>query len=204
MKIIVADCSLAGNGLNAKAFDIDCVPGIWLKADSALLTNGKPFFIPDFTNECSARVCVAVRMCRLGKCIAARFADRYFDALGVAIEFTAEDVLRKLRADGRPWEYAKSFDASVCMGKWVSVPADATKRNIEASFSVNNAVAGRVVIEDWRGVVCRLIESMSQVFTLRQGDMLLICQSSDGVVVNVNDHIEAWLGGERLTEFNVK
>ena len=120
MKIIVAENSRANNKSRVSALDImQACPRIWLKADSALLTHGKPMFKPDFTQELSAAPYLALRISRMGKSIPARFAHRYYDAVGVAVDFTAEDVLRQLRSEGEPWDMAKSFDGSVCLGQWL-------------------------------------------------------------------------------------
>lgn len=82
-------------------------PVIFLKPDSAILKDGKPFFIPDFSNEVHYEAEVVVRICRLGKNIAPRFAHRYYDAVTVGIDFTARDLQRKFREAGNPWEFAK-------------------------------------------------------------------------------------------------
>lgn len=82
-------------------------PVIFLKPDSAILKDGKPFFIPDFSNEVHYETEVVVRICRLGKNIAPRFAHRYYDAVTVGIDFTARDLQRKFREAGNPWEFAK-------------------------------------------------------------------------------------------------
>lgn len=204
MKIIVADCAFEGNKNGADALDITGNPVLWLKADSALLTNGKPFFIPDFTNECSAAVCLAVRICRLGKCISARFAERYYDALGVAIDFTAEDVLRKLREERSPWDMAKSFDSSVVMGKWEAVDEDWTGAEVEISMQINNCEKVKLTINDAKGKINNIVEAMSKIFTLRQGDILMLYIEQEKPVVAINDHIVGCLNGGKMTEFNIK
>ena len=95
-------------------------PVIFAKPDSALLKDGKPFFIPDFTKQCDYETELVIRICRLGKNIAPRFAYRYYDAVTVGIDFTARDLQRKFRKEGLPWELCKGFDSSAVVGDFVS------------------------------------------------------------------------------------
>ena len=94
-------------------------PIIFTKADSALLKDGKPFFIPDFMGRIDYETEVVVRICRLGKSIPDRFAHRYYDALTVGIDFTARDLQEQLRKNGQPWDLCKGFDGSAVIGQWV-------------------------------------------------------------------------------------
>ena len=95
-------------------------PVIFTKPDSALLKDGKPFFIPDFTQQCDYETELVVRICRLGKNIAPRFAHRYYDAVTVGIDFTARDMQRKFRKDGLPWELCKGFDGAAVVGDFIA------------------------------------------------------------------------------------
>ena len=94
-------------------------PVIFLKADSALLKDGKPFFIPDDIGRIEYETEVVVRICRLGKTIPERFAHRYYDAVTVGIDFTARELQKKLKEQGHPWELSKSFDGAAVLGSWV-------------------------------------------------------------------------------------
>ena len=87
-------------------------PVIFTKADSALLKDGKPFFVPDFMGRIDYEAELVVRICRLGKTIPVQFAHRYYDAVTVGIDFTAREWQEKLRAEGKPWELCKGFDGS--------------------------------------------------------------------------------------------
>ena len=93
-------------------------PVIFMKPDSALLKDSKPFFIPDFCEQVDYETEMVVRICRLGKNISERFAHRYYDAVTVGIDFTARDLQRKFRAEGKPWELCKGFDSSAAIGDW--------------------------------------------------------------------------------------
>ena len=95
-------------------------PVIFTKADSALLKDKKPFFIPDDLGTIEYETELVVRICRLGKTISERFAHRYYDAVTVGIDFTARELQQKLRAQGLPWDLCKGFDGSAALGEWVS------------------------------------------------------------------------------------
>ena len=178
-------------------------PRIWLKADSALLTHGKPMFKPDFTQKLSAVPCLALRISRMGKSIPARFAHRYYDAVGVAVDFTAEDVLRQLRSEGEPWDMAKSFDGAVCLGRWEEL--EAKNEEIDISLLINGKEQSSWRLENLKAKTTEVIEQVSKLFTLRQGDILLMdVESEVKSLVEINDHIEGQLNGTTLTEFNVK
>ena len=94
-------------------------PVIFTKADSALLKDHKPFFIPDWSEQVDYETELVIRICRLGKSIPERFAHRYYDAVTVGIDFTARDLQREARAKGQPWEICKGFDGSAAIGEWV-------------------------------------------------------------------------------------
>ena len=95
-------------------------PVVFTKADSALLKDRKPFFVPDFMGRIDYEAELVVRISRLGKCISQRFAHRYYDAVTVGIDFTARDLQQKLRAEGLPWELCKGFDGSAALGDLVA------------------------------------------------------------------------------------
>ena len=94
-------------------------PVIFTKADSALLKDKKPFFIPDDLGTIEYETELVVRICRLGKTISERFAHRYYDAVTVGIDFTARELQQKLRAQGLPWDLCKGFDGSAALGEWI-------------------------------------------------------------------------------------
>ena len=96
-------------------------PVIFTKADSALLKDRKPFFVPDFMGRIDYEAELVVRICRLGKSIPQRFAHRYYDAVTLGVDFTARDMQRRLREKGMPWELSKGFDGSAAIGEWVDI-----------------------------------------------------------------------------------
>ena len=119
-------------------------PVIFMKPDSALLKDSKPFFIPDFCEQVDYETEMVVRICRLGKNISERFAHRYYDAVTVGIDFTARDLQRKFRAEGKPWELCKGFDSSAAIGDWVPVEklGDIQKVNFHLDIDGKNGAEG--------------------------------------------------------------
>ena len=95
-------------------------PVIFTKADSALLKDRKPFFIPDHLGQIDYEAELVVRICKLGKTVPERFAHRYYDAVTVGIDFTARELQKKLREAGQPWDLCKGFDGAAALGEWVS------------------------------------------------------------------------------------
>ena len=192
-------------------------PVIFSKCDSALLTGGKPFFIPDFAPRCEARVGLVVHICRMGREIARRFAHRYYDAVTVGVDFTACDMLQQAREAGEPWELAKGFDSSACVGQWWPLAAHEdnagrareellTKDVQDLHFSLE--IDGRTVQEGHTAemlfAVDEIIEYVSQFCMLRQGDLLFTGTPAGAQTVAIDQHLTGRLEGRTLLDFNVK
>ena len=112
-------------------------PVVFTKADSALLTGGKPFFIPHYTQQCEYETELVVRINHLGRSIPERFAHRYYDEVSVGIDFTARDLQRQLRSQGLPWELSKGFDGSAVVGTWVPLDEVGKVQNLCFHLDVN-------------------------------------------------------------------
>jgi len=180
-------------------------PVIFTKADSALLTRGQPFFIPDFTQQCDYETELVVRISRLGRSIPERFAHRYYDAVTVGIDFTARDLQRQLVANGHPWELCKGFDGSAAIGRFV--PIDSLGHNIQDlhfHLDINGKTVQRGHTKDMLRGVDELISYISQFFTLKTGDLLYTGTPAGVGPIHEDDHLCGWLEDEKLLEFNVK
>lgn len=176
-----------------------CVP------DTTHTLRNKPFFIPDDIADCRAQVHVAVRISRLGRHIAARFADRYYDALTLCVTFTDAELLCRLREAGLPWEQSKGFDGSVCIGRFVGTEAlHATDESGIFRLNVNGQEVQRANLADMLCNAEQLISAVSKCYKLCDGDLILCGTPSEGVTVQIDSHIEACLGNEKLLDFNVK
>ena len=179
-------------------------PVVFLKPDSALLTGGRPFFVPTDLGRIDYEGELVVRICRLGKGIPARFARRYYDAVTVGVDFTARDLQARLRSEGLPWEIAKGFDGSATIGQWVELPADATLDDIHFRLDLNGKTVQQGHTRDMLYGVDEVIAYLSQWFTLRQGDLLFTGTPAGIGPVQEGDHIEGWLEDRKVLEFNCK
>ncbi len=180
-------------------------PVIFTKADSALLTNGRPFFIPDFTQRCDYETELVVRICRLGRSIPQRFAHRYYDAMTVGIDFTARDLQQQLTAKGHPWELCKGFDGSAAVGRFVPKERFGNDiQNLHFHLDINGQTVQRGHTADMLRPVDELVSYISRFFTLKTGDLLYTGTPVGVGPVHENDHLCGWLEDEKLLEFNVK
>lgn len=176
-------------------------PVIFTKADSALLKDHKPFFIPDFMGRIDYETEIVVRICRLGKSIPERFAHRYYDAVTVGIDFTARDLQKKLREQGQPWEISKGFDGSAVIGDWVPVTHFQNVQNIRFGLDINGERVQEGNTCDMLYSIDRLISYISQYFTLKTGDLLYTGTPVGVGPVKIDDHLEGMLEGEKVLDF---
>lgn len=180
-------------------------PVIFTKADSALLTNGRPFFIPDFTQRCDYETELVVRICRLGRSISPRFAHRYYDAVTVGIDFTARDVQSRLRSQGLPWELSKGFDGSAVVGRFIPKEAlGCDIQDLHFHLDINGETVQRGHTADMNYPVNELVSFISRYFTLKTGDLIYTGTPVGVGPVHIDDHLEGWLEDEKVLEFNVK
>lgn len=179
-------------------------PVIFTKADSALLKDGKPFFVPDFMGQIDYEAEIVVRICRLGKSIPARFAHRYYDAVTVGIDFTARDMQRKARAEGRPWDICKGFDGSAAIGEWVDVSKFRDIQAIHFHLDINGKTVQEGCTSDMLFKVDEIIEYISRFYTLKTGDILYTGTPAGIGAVSIDDHLEGWIEDRKVLEFNCK
>lgn len=179
-------------------------PVIFTKADSALLKDSKPFFLPDELGRIDYETELVVRICRLGKSIPQRFAHRYYDAVTVGIDFTARDLQNKLRAEGKPWDLCKGFDGSAAIGEWVSIEKFRDIQAIHFRLDINGNTVQEGCSSDMLFKVDEIIVYISQWFTLKTGDILYTGTPAGVGPVHIDDHLTGWLEDRKVLEFNVK
>jgi 2-keto-4-pentenoate hydratase/2-oxohepta-3-ene-1,7-dioic acid hydratase in catechol pathway len=179
-------------------------PVIFTKADSALLKDGKPFFIPDWSERVDYEAELVVRICRLGKGIPARFAHRYYDAVTVGIDFTARDWQEKARREGKPWEICKGFDGSAVIGKWIDIDIYREVQAIHFHLDINGQTVQKGYTGDMLYKVDELIAYISTFFTLKTGDLLYTGTPAGVGPVKINDHLEGWLEDRKVLDFCCK
>ncbi len=179
-------------------------PVIFTKADSSLLKDNKPFFIPDHLGPIEYEAEVVVRICKLGKTISQRFAHRYYDAVTVGVDFTARQLQRQLRAEGLPWDLCKGFDGAAAMGQWVDLDKFRDVQALRFRLDVNGATVQEGCTSDMLYKVDELIAYISRYFTLKTGDILYTGCPADCGPVRIDDHVEGYLEDCKVLEFNCK
>lgn len=177
-------------------------PVVFTKADSALLKDHKPFFIPDDMGKIECEAEVVVRICRLGKTISERFAHRYYDAVTVGIDFTARELQQKLREKGLPWDLCKGFDGSAALGEWMQKDKFLDVQRLRFHLDINGKTVQEGCTSDMLFTVDRIISYISRFFTLKTGDIIYTgCPAVCGPV-SINDHLEGYLEDRKVLEFN--
>lgn len=179
-------------------------PVIFTKADSALLNNHKPFFIPDHLGRIEYETEVVVRISRLGKTIPERFAPRYYDAVTVGIDFTARELQHELRAKGLPWDLCKGFDGAAAVGEWVSVEKFRDVQALRFHLDINGRTVQQGCTADMLFGINRLISYISRYFTLKTGDLLFTGTPAGVGPVAIDDRIEGYLEERKVLAFNCK
>lgn len=179
-------------------------PVIFTKADSALLKDGKPFFIPDFMGRIDYETELVVRICRLGKSIPQRFAHRYYDAVTVGIDFTAREMQQKLRSEGKPWDICKGFDGSAALGEWVDLSKFRDIQAIHFRLDINDKTVQEGCTSDMLYKVDELIAYISRYFTLKTGDILYTGTPAGVGPVKIDDHLEGYIEDRKVLSFNCK
>ena len=180
-------------------------PVIFTKADSALLKDHKPFFIPDWSSRVDYETEVVVRICRLGKGIPARFAHRYYDAVTVGIDFTARDMQQKAREKGLPWTICKGFDGSAVIGDWVPVEElNKSFGDLNFHLDINGQTVQQGYTGDMQYSIDELISYISRFFTLKTGDLLYTGTPVGVGPVHIDDHLEGWLEDRKVLDFKCK
>ena len=179
-------------------------PVIFTKADSALTKDGKPFFIPAYTQRCDYETEMVVRIGHLGRSIPERWVMRYIDAVTVGIDFTARDIQQRLTAAGHPWDICKGFDGSAVIGDWVPVEEIGDLQDQHFHLDINGQTVQRGHTADMIFPVTKLVSYISQFFTLKTGDMIFTGTPVGVGPVHIEDHLVGYLGERKLLEFNVK
>lgn len=179
-------------------------PVIFMKPDTALLKDGKPFFIPDFSDEIHYETELVIRISRLGKNIAERYAHRYYDAATLGIDFTARDLQRELRAAGNPWEICKSFDSSAVVGTFLPVEKLGDLQNLNFRLEIDGRSVQKGFTGDMLFEVDKIIAYVSRFFTLKIGDLLYTGTPAGVGPVTAGQHLQGYLKEEKVLDFYVR
>lgn len=205
MKIIAVGMNYALHNQELGHTEAGTEPVIFLKPDSALLRDGKPFFLPDFSTDLQYETEVVVRICRLGKHVAPRFARRYYDAVTVGIDFTARDLQRRFRAAGLPWELSKGFDGSAVIGRFVPLEqVGGDVQQLDFHLDIDGREVQRGCTADMLFRVDDILAYVSRFMTLKMGDLLFTGTPAGVGPVAEGQHLQGYLGEEPVLDFHVR
>jgi 2-keto-4-pentenoate hydratase/2-oxohepta-3-ene-1,7-dioic acid hydratase in catechol pathway len=179
-------------------------PVFFMKPDSALLIKNNPFFLPDFSNEIHYETEIVLKISRLGKSIQKKYASRYYDSVGVGIDFTARDLQELCKKAGHPWEIAKAFDQSAVINKFVGVDTLPDRNAINFQLELNETTVQKGNSRDMIFSFDEIIAYVSTFITLKTGDLIYTGTPAGVGPVKTGDHLVASLEGQVLLDFHVR
>jgi acylpyruvate hydrolase len=180
------------------------VPVIFLKPDTAVLKDNKPFYHPEFSKDIHHEIEVVLKISKEGKYIPEKFAGNYFEEIGLGIDFTARDIQQKHKEKGLPWELAKAFDNSAPVSSFLPKNRFADLYNINFNLEINNNLVQQGNTKDLIFSFENLIAFISQYITLKKGDLIFTGTPQGVGKVNIGDRLVGYLDNERLLDFYIK
>lgn len=179
------------------------IPMIFMKPDSAIIKNGKHFYVPDFLGRVDYEAEIVVRINKLGKSIPARFAHRYYDAITVGIDFTARDMQRGLIERGEPWDLSKGFDGSAVLGEFQPV-GRFDINNVDFSLAIDDNVVQQANTSQMYFSVDEIIAYVSRFCTLKTGDLIFTGTPAGSGEAKIGTHLKGYIGEEKVLDFHVR
>ncbi|WP_028668578.1 fumarylacetoacetate hydrolase family protein [Runella zeae] len=179
-------------------------PVIFQKPDTALLKDNAPFYYPDFTQDLHHEVEIVVKINKMGKNIDEKFAHKYYNEIGIGIDFTARDLQSKLKSKGLPWELAKAFDGSAPISEFIPKTEFADLQNLNFHLDVNGQTRQQGNTSLMLFKIDYIISFVSRFFTLKTGDLLFTGTPKGVSPVKVGDTLTAYIEGKKMLEFEVK
>ena len=179
-------------------------PVLFLKPQTAIINKGQPFFIPSFSEEIHYELEVIIKINRLGRFIEKKFSYKYYDKIGLGIDFTARDLQLELKNKGLPWEKAKAFDGSCLIGDWKNKKDFNNIDNIDFRLTKNDEIVqhSNTSLMLWK--VDELIEYISKFFTLKIGDIIFTGTPAGVGKVKLNDKLKGYMNDDELLSINIK
>lgn len=178
-------------------------PVVFFKPESAVLKKNEPFFYPSISNDVHHEVEVLIKINRVGKNIEERFAHKYYDEIGLGIDFTARDLQSKAKAKGLPWDLAKGFNGSAPMSQF-RPKTNFDLNNLDFSLSIDGKEVQKGNTSLMLFSFDYIISYVSKYFTLKRGDIIFTGTPKGVGPVQINNHLDGYLNGEKLLDFNVK
>ena len=184
--------------------EVPTSPVFFMKPDSALVISNRPFFYPEFSKDVHHELEVVIRISRLGRSIEEKYAGRYFNEVGLGVDFTARDLQAEQKKKGLPWEIAKGFDYSAPISEFFPVEKYKDLHNLSFRLDVN----GKTVQDGSTSLMIfsfeKIISYVSRFMTLKTGDLIFTGTPAGVGPVAIDDRLEAYLEGEKLMDFPVK
>jgi len=178
-------------------------PVFFMKPDTALLKDNEPFYLPEFSNDIHHEIELVVKISKAGKHIQQEFAKNYYEQVTVGIDFTARDVQQQCKEKGLPWEKAKAFDGSAPVGKFIEV--DTTQINgLAFHLEINGETKQQGNTSNMLFSVDAIIAYVSKFVTLKTGDLIFTGTPAGVGPVKIGDKLRAYLGNQKLLEFEIK
>lgn len=183
---------------------VPALPVIFMKPDTALLKDNKPFYHPDFSQDVHHEIEVVLKISKEGKHISEKFAQNYFDEIALGIDFTARDIQQRHKEKGLPWELAKSFDGSAPISAFVPKTQFANLYDINFKLDVNGTTRQTGNTSNLLFSFEYIIAFVSQYITLKKGDLIYTGTPAGVAKVAVGDRLEGYLENEKLLDFYIK
>jgi 2-keto-4-pentenoate hydratase/2-oxohepta-3-ene-1,7-dioic acid hydratase in catechol pathway len=179
-------------------------PVVFLKPDSALLKNNKPFFLPDFSKMIHYEAELVLKIGKLGKGIEPEFALRYIDEITVGIDITARDIQNRNSSAGLPWELSKGFDGSAPIGQFIPYSSVADINKLDFRLEINEKTVQTGNTSDMIFSISEIISYVSKFFTLKTGDLIFTGTPAGVGPLKKNDHLVAYIGSQPLLDFFIR
>lgn len=179
-------------------------PVIFMKPDTAILPKDADFYIPEFTQDLHHEVEVVVKINKVGKYIDKKFAHKYYDEIGLGIDFTARDVQNKLKEKGLPWEKAKAFDGSAIIGDFTPKNSFNSLENINFELRNNGTTVQKGNTQNMLWKIDEIIAYVSQFFTLKTGDIIFTGTPEGVARVKAGDLLEGFLEDKKVLRLHIK
>jgi len=179
-------------------------PVLFLMPDTCVLKNNKPFYHPSFSNDIHHEIEIVLKVCKEGKFIAEKFAHKYYEEIGLGVDFTARDVQAAQKAKGLPWEIAKAFDNAAPVSEFIAKTAFEDLKKLNFSLLVNNQLKQSGNSSQMLHSFEQIISYASQYFTLKKGDLIFTGTPAGVGKVNIGDTLKGYLDGKELLNFEIK
>lgn len=179
-------------------------PVFFMKPDTALIQKRNPFFYPEFSSDIHYEVELVLKISRNGRHIEEKFANKYYDQIGIGIDLTARDLQNECKKKGLPWEIAKAFDNSAPLGEFLPISDFSNMNDINFSLKINDEIRQQGNSGDMIFSFDKIISYLSQFVTLKIGDLIFTGTPVGVGPIKIEDRFEAFIEDKKLLEFKIK